>query len=587
MRFLIASFRLFPVFLVLSCLLAGSPLSPPDNESKFDGPAELPRIYLRTSLVDTPAPGQVHSVRQADNLQSAINNAQCGDTLKLEAGATFRGIFRLPNKPCDDAHWIILRTSAPDTNLPPEGTRLTPCYSGVASLPGRPDFRCTATKVVTAKIEFNGKGGFGPLALLGGANHYRLLGLEITRSEDTAASVSNLLSVQAASQGNTASHIVVDRVWLHGTAQDETARGVQLVATTYVSIIDSYLSDFHCIALTGSCTDAQAIGGGIGEAAGGPYKIVNNFLEGSGENILFGGGPGMSAPADIEIRRNHLFKPMSWKPGQPDFVGGTSGRPFIVKNHFELKNAQRVLFEGNLLENTWGGFSQAGFSILLTPKNQVNKCPACRVTDITVRYNQVAHVGSALQIANALSDAKAAAAAGERYSIHDLIVDDIDDAAYEGSGMFALIASISPPLKDVRIDHVTAFPKRELISILNSRNAPQIENFSITNSVLAATPRQISSAGGGPNSCAFRAEIVGPEGVLKNCFANSVFSHNVIVGGKGKWPRDNTLVEKWDPAHASEHSPSGNGKLPGVLGTEGKSVGANVEAVQRAIAGVR
>ena len=63
-----------------------------------------------------------------------------------------------------------------------------------------------------------------------------------------------------------------------------------------------------------------------------------------------------------------MYKPLTWKPDQPGFVGGTSGRPFIVKNLFELKNAQRVLFEGNILENTWGGFSQKGFAIVLTPK---------------------------------------------------------------------------------------------------------------------------------------------------------------------------------------------------------------------------
>ena len=41
--------------------------------------------------------------------------------------------------------------------------------------------------------------------------------------------------------------------------------------------------------MTGLCTDAQAINGGISSNPMGPYKIVNNFLEASGENILMGG----------------------------------------------------------------------------------------------------------------------------------------------------------------------------------------------------------------------------------------------------------------------------------------------------------
>ena len=183
-----------------------------------------------------------------------------------------------------------------------------------------------------------------------------------------------------------ADHFVFDRLWLHGTEQDETTRGIYLSGTRYMSVVDSYFSDFHCVARTGACTDAQAIAGGLGSLPEGPVKIVNNFLEAAAERVIFGGGPATTTPADIEIRHNHLYKPFEWMPHQAGFVGGTSGQPFIVKNHFELKNAERVLFEGNILENTWGGFSQMGFSILLTPKNQAPNVG--RVTDLTVRYNR-------------------------------------------------------------------------------------------------------------------------------------------------------------------------------------------------------
>ena len=45
-------------------------------------------------------------------------------------------------------------------------------------------------------------------------------------------------------------------------------------------------------------------------------KIINNYFEGTGENILFGGAdPRIDGlvPSDIEIRRNHFTKPTSWK----------------------------------------------------------------------------------------------------------------------------------------------------------------------------------------------------------------------------------------------------------------------------------
>jgi hypothetical protein len=154
-------------------------------------------------------------------------------------------------------------------------------------------------------------------------------------------------------------------------------------------LIDSYLNDFHCIAVTGTCTDAQTINGGNSFLPTGPYKIVNNFLEAAGENILWGGATGSTVPADIEIRRNHIFKPLNWMPGSANFIG----RKFIAKNLFEIKNAERLLLEGNVLENSWGGFSQVGWGIVITPRG---RWAASR--DITIRYNTISHVGSGFQI---------------------------------------------------------------------------------------------------------------------------------------------------------------------------------------------
>ena len=211
------------------------------------------------------------------------------------------------------------------------------------------------------------KGGSGPILLEPGANHYRLIGLEVTRAASPAV-VYNLIGPDKGA----ADHIIFDRMWIHGTAHDETVRGIMLSHLRYVAVVDSYFSDFHCVAKTGACTDSQAIAGGLGDDPMGPFKIVNNFLEAAGECIMMGGGEATVTPADIEIRHNHMFKPLIWMKGQPGFVGGVDGSPFIVKNFFELKNAQRVLFEGNLLENNWGGFSQTGFAILLAPKNQAH-----------------------------------------------------------------------------------------------------------------------------------------------------------------------------------------------------------------------
>jgi hypothetical protein len=448
-----------------------------------------------------------------------------------------------------------------------------------------------------ARLELDDKSGSGPLAFMSGANHYRFIGLEVTRGLPGAS----ITALGFMKQEGTADHLVFDRVWMHGTAQDETTRGLALRSMTYVAIVDSFFTDFHCVAATGSCTDSQTLSAGGGDHPEGPFKIVNNFLEAAGENVLFGGRPAKTTPADIEIRGNHLFKPMMWMVGQPGFVGGLTGRPFIVKNHFELKNAQRVLFEDNLLENVWGGFSQTGFSILLTPKNQQNGCPICLVTDVTIRYVKIINVGSVFQIANGLSDAGGASSGGGRYSIHDILVDGIRGKDYQGFGLFATIISAEPPLHDVRIEHVTASSAPRFIISFLATNSRKMANFTFVNNILSSDQTlQIGSAGGGPKNCAFQAERQGPSGVFKNCFENSTFTHNLIVGG-ANWPEGNTMVKDFAAAGVRVEHEAGTSQYhlcrqksddckklsPAIAaGTDGRDIGADVDAIDKGLAGV-
>jgi hypothetical protein len=397
-------------------------------------------------------------------------------------------------------------------------------------------------------------------------------------------------------------HIVFDRLWMHGTAQDETTRGIALGGSTYVSIVDSFFTDFHCVSVTGSCTDAQAVHGGIGNYQMGPYKIVNNFLEAAGENILFGGGGAAATPADIEIRHNHMFKPLTWMKGQTGYVGGTNGNPFIVKNLFELKNAQRVLLDGNLMENTWGGFSQVGFAVLLTPKNPGgggnNMCSSCQVTDVTIRNILIRHVAAGLQIANGLSGNGLKALAGERYSIHDVIIDDIDGTKYQGPSEFAQISMGvgTAILENVTINHVTAFPSSTLFLIGNQTTTNlQMKNFVFTNSIVNAGTYPVWSTGGGTANCAFHDS---PLITLKACFSSFTFGANAVIGpasgaSASNWPLGNffpataTTVRfaNYNGGNGGDYHLQSSSPYKG-RGTDGKDLGADVDAVNSATAGV-
>ena len=336
--------------------------APPTTNTSTAGVTapELPRTYLNTNAV---APtGATINVRAGDNLQAAIDAAKPGDVLLLQPGATFVGNFILPNK--SGTGWVTIRTAASDASLPAPGTRITPAYASV--LP----------KIVTPNVT-------SAIQTAEGAHHYRLVGVEVTASTSipwayVLVSLGDWGPAQS-SMSQVPNNIVLDRVYLHGSPTLDIRRCVALNSAS-TAIIDSWLADCHS-----RMNESQGIAGWNGP---GPFKIVNNFIEGGAENIMFGGtDPNITnlVPSDIEIRRNHFFKPLSWQGVWP------------VKNLFELKNAQRVLVEGNVFENNWLD-AQVGFAIVLKSTNQDGTAPWSVTRDVTFQNNIVRRVAGGVSL---------------------------------------------------------------------------------------------------------------------------------------------------------------------------------------------
>ena len=136
--------------------------------------------------------------------------------------------------------------------------------------------------------------------------------------------------------------------------------------------------------------DGQCI---LGYNGPGPFSIVGNYLEGAGENVMFGGGRVMAAsmvPSDILIRGNHLPKNSAWLQ--------LATKP-LVKNNLELKDAQRVLIEGNLFEYNWTQ-GQEGGAILFKAAANGEPQAWVRCHHVVFRYNVVRRAGGFLSINN-------------------------------------------------------------------------------------------------------------------------------------------------------------------------------------------
>lgn len=328
-------------------------------------------VIQRARRVEGPAGqgnGSVIRLDRDGDLQRALNRARAGDTIVLQAGAVYEGPFILPVK--SGSEFITIQSSR--IRELPEGVRVSRSQSDLFA-----KLQSAANGSPIVKTE-------------AGAHHYKFAGIEFSTSNAQVV-VHDLVRLgDYDTQKNLESvphHLVIDRSYIHGFATQEVQRGIALNSAD-TSITNSYISDIH-----GKGYDTQAICGWNGP---GPYKIINNYLEGAGENVMFGGAdPKIRGlvPSDIEIRENYFFKPLKWKVGDPSYAG----IHWSVKNLFELKNARRVTIDRNVFENNWVD-AQAGSGILFTVRNDNGTAPWSTIEDVTFTNNIVKNSPAALNL---------------------------------------------------------------------------------------------------------------------------------------------------------------------------------------------
>jgi len=327
---------------------------------------QLPQLPRDTVVTQYPTVrGRTIQVRAGDNLQTALNSAQRGDEIVLQAGATFAGTFTLPAKPGTAADgWILVRSDR-QSALPLPGTRVGPAHA-----PLMPRIQSTSS---TAALQ-----------TASGASGWWITGIEFTISPSfTATNYGLVLLGDGSNKQNSLAHVpsdlVLDRVYVHAHDNVGTSRCVAMNSARS-AVINSYLDHCH---LKGF--DSQAIAGWNGP---GPFKIENNALLGAGENIMWGGSdPAINGliPSDIVVRRNHIYTPLAWRGA------------WTKKNLFETKNAQRLLVEENVFDGSWTD-AQVGYAFVLKSANQSGRCVWCASRDITIRYNLVRNAGAGFNL---------------------------------------------------------------------------------------------------------------------------------------------------------------------------------------------
>ncbi len=512
----------------------------------------LPQKWVQSSY-QRPSGTVIHvndtgdPIQNGIDFQTALDNAQSGNVIVLDAGATYEGSFTLRKKPGND--WIYIESSALDL-LPAEGNRVGP----------QDEVNMPLLEVTSDWIPIIGAEA--------GAHHYRFTGIKFFTAQENASGLVRFGydNGERADQFEKMNHhIIFDRVYITGTDSNHLRHGIVLEGM-HMAVVDSHIDQMKDDGLS----DAQAI---LVTNSPGPFKITNNRLEATGENFMSGGQqPRIEGlvPSDFEFRDNYFFKPDVWNKNSPEY----NGYNWSVKNLFELKNAQRVLLEGNTFENSWTD-AQIGYAILLTPKIQGSIADWTTVKDVTIRNNIVNDARIFVSMTGAgVENAPVYPKQLERVSIENNLATNITHR------MFDLTAGIAGPIIDLSITHNTllfapnVMGNAMLSTYGGSQGGSVVERFELLDNIM---------------SHANYGHHINSNVPIEETYIDFFdWRHNVIIGGSRNVPVSNydpyafLIVDTVDEVgfidwQGGDYRLSESSKFHG-LATDGADIGADFDS---------
>lgn len=419
---------------------------------------------------------KVIKVPPGGNVQAAIEQANGGDVVELQAGAVYFGEIKLPNKTLTE--FITIQTSAA-SSLAAE-KRVSP-----------------AQRQLMATIASRGSGR-PAISAANGANHFRFVGIEFTAATADYNYGLVILGTGERDPSRLPHDIEIDRSYLHPFKSGTVRRGIALNSADTV-IKNSYIEGFGF-----PNEETQGICGWTGTRN---IRILNNYIEGGAENIMFGGADPASAdliPVDIEVRGNYLNKPQEWKDRA------------AVKTLFELKNAKRVQFVGNYMSNNWEG---AAFRI--TVRNQDGKAPFSTIEDVVIKDNIIVGAGDGINILG--KDDSNDSGTLKNLTVSNNLFLNIGGNGFKGGGYFIMVADG----ENISITNNTAFNDGNIATF---HNAPP-RAFTFRDNI----------TGHGEYGIHGLSDIRSAES--RSFFQNNVFINNNRIDPSGySFPPGNTIV---------------------------------------------
>jgi hypothetical protein len=485
----------------------------------------------------------VTQVPAGADLQQYIDAAQPGDTLVLQANATYAGNFTLPS---NTGNSYITITSSDLAALPPAGDRVDPSYA-----PHMPKLVAPPGSLYSPIVQ-----------TLAGAHHFAFIGIEFSPSPGQQIWDEIVLGANETSADDLPHDFIFDRCYIHGDPAQDAKTGLVFNGVN-MTAENNYISAFKS-----TVWDTAAIGGWNGP---GPFTITNNYLEASGENLFWGGAtpslPGV-IPSDFEIQGNYFSKPLSWRISDPSYAG----THWLVKNLLEFKAGRRIMIEGNIFENCWAD-AQSGYAIVLTMRTEGGTAPWLVLEDITFRNNIVRHAGGAFSLLGK-DNYSSEEGNADSLQIYNNFFYDINNGIW--GGPYSALLLMLDSFNDVTATHNTALD----LNVIAYMGGLPFSGFAMENNIVPGSHLGIIADGMNNAQTVFNAYA-----------PDAIFTSNAIIGGNSNYYPGGNFFPASLASIGFINAAAGDYTLAPIspfidAGTDGMALGADMKAIDAATSAV-
>ena len=342
-----------------------------------------------------------YTVANDSDWTTAYNNAVCGDVIEINTGVVLTEKNAIPYR-TGTAKFLTIRSSA------------------MGSLPGFDD-RVNPSDTANMPMFRTRQPVQGAIDIVAGSHHVTFEGIRFATNAPTSDRTNFVVAFNKSFEdiNNDPYNIEFHRCYLDSPppnppTYNQTDSGFFSYGAVRVVIKDTYIKE-----MTGTLSDTQ----GIAVLRGSEWAINNCYIEGGSENFMTGGSSHDDTgynPNLFVIRRCHFNKPLTWKSDDPSY----DGIDRVLKNLFEIKYAEHVLLQDNLLENGFGSDAGQAYTIVLTPRAEGDMVWVTD-EDIHIEYNHIKKCDGGIMLLSADNLSQPTTIGTNRITIQHNLFEDV------------------------------------------------------------------------------------------------------------------------------------------------------------------